>query len=63
MTDLDPRVCWSSILKSSYVTSGDQAHFRYVSDAQDTSEGFRLLLTAFRDGEWRTCSNACISDI
>ncbi|KAH3775822.1 low-density lipoprotein receptor-related protein 12-like isoform X1 [Dreissena polymorpha] len=55
LRDLDPRVCWSSILKSSYVTSGDQAHFRFVSDAQDTSEGFRLLLTAFREDPKQTC--------
>ncbi|WAR12170.1 hypothetical protein MAR_026350 [Mya arenaria] len=44
------RMCWQTVLKKSYASTGEYVHFRFISNEKDPSEGFKILVTAFRDG-------------
>ena len=48
---LEARICGGEILKKSYISTGREIFIHFKSDKFESSDGFRLLVTAFREGK------------
>ncbi|XP_052815580.1 uncharacterized protein LOC128242462 [Mya arenaria] len=51
VSGFEGRMCWQTVLKKSYASTGEYVHFRFISNEKDPSEGFKILVTAFRDAD------------